>query len=645
MLSDRRRTSGQRVRSIAVALAAACTLFTPHPAAAFELFGIHLWGEKKDPLKDVIVDPVSYEPVLALAIDDPKMLRSLERASLLINQKNVPPSGTVGLLQRAKDDQANLVGKLYEDGYFGGLVRIRIGGRLIEDISVMETFADPSGTVPVSISVDPGPVFSFGRIAIRGGPGRIGADDVAATGLLSGAEASSKVIRAGAEALVLAWQREGHPFAKIDGQEVIADHATDKVDVTLSVSPGPEAVIGDVIISGTDQLDPDFVLQQADVPIGERFHPDILERTRKNLARIQALGSAIVSTGDRVDAQGRVPILIEVSERKQRSIGVGGYYSTTDGPGGEFFWQHRNLFGRGETLRLEAEAGREFTSGGYNNFDTYNWRAGFDFLKPGIYGPRVDWTVSGEVLQEDTNPYFRRGGVFETGLSYRYSEQLTLTAGISYDYAHIEDAYGDGDFSTFSAPLTATYDSRNSAIDATSGIYAWLLAEPQYAINTSSPFFTGDAELRLYHALDEDARFVLAARGRVGSILAADIEEIPAHRRFYAGGGGSVRGYEYLGIGPRLEGYGPTGGLSRVEGSLEARIKVTDTIGIVPFVDAGYVAENTIFTGNEEFRWAAGLGLRYYTAVGPIRLDVAIPINPDNGDPNYALYFGIGQSF
>jgi len=209
--------------------------------------------------------------------------------------------------------------------------------------------------VPVSISVDPGPVFSFGRITIRGGPGRIGADDVAATGLISGAEASSKVIRAGAEALVLAWQREGHPFAKIDDQEVIADHATDKVDVTLHVSPGPAAVIGDVIISGTDQLDPDFVLQQADVPIGERFHPDILERTRKNLARIQALGSAIVSTGDRVDAQGRVPILIEVSERKQRSIGVGGYYSTTDGPGGEFFWQHRNLFGRGETLRLEPK--------------------------------------------------------------------------------------------------------------------------------------------------------------------------------------------------------------------------------------------------------------------------------------------------
>ncbi|MFO1121497.1 MAG: autotransporter assembly complex family protein [Hyphomicrobiales bacterium] len=620
-------------------------MLTPSPAQAFDLFGFHLWGEKEDPLKDVIVDPVTYEPVMALTVDDPKMLRSLESASLLISRKAVPPSGTVGLLQRAKDDQANLIGKLYEDGRFGGIVKIRIDGRPIEEISVIETFARPGGTVPVSISIDPGPPFRFGRITVAGADRQVGAEGVAKEKLVSGGPASSTAVRAGAEALVLAWQREGHPFAKIDRQEVVADHATDTVDVTFSVAPGPVATIGEVTVTGAETLEPDFILQQADVPVGARFSPDILERTRRNLARIEALGSAIVSTGDHVDAQGRVPILIEVSERKLRSIGVGGYYSSTDGPGGQFFWLHRNLFGRGETLRLEADAGREFTSGGYNNFDTYNWRAGFDFTKPGIYGPRVDWTVDGEVLQEDTDPYFRRGGTINTGLSWRYSDQLTLTGGIFYDYAHIEDAYGDGDFSTLGLSGTATYDTRNSVIDPTSGLYAWLLAEPQYSIDTSSPFFTGDAELRLYHALDADARYVLAARGRVGSILAADLEDIPAHRRFYAGGGGSVRGYDYLGIGPRLAGYGPTGGLSRAEGSLEARVKITDTIGIVPFVDAGYVAETTLFHGNEEFRWAAGLGLRYYTAVGPIRLDVAVPINPGAGDPNFALYFGIGQSF
>jgi translocation and assembly module TamA len=234
---------------------------------------------------------------------------------------------------------------------------------------------------------------------------------------------------------------------------------------------------------------------------------------------------------------------------------------------------------------------------------------------------------------------------FSTGLRYRRSDELTLTGAIAYDWSRIDDAFGRNYYSLLSTPLVAAYDSRDIAIDATSGIYARLLAEPQYGTDTGSLFFTGDSELRLYHALDDDARFVLAARGRAGSIVGAELEDVPAHRRFYAGGGGSVRGYEYLGIGPSIPGFGPTGGLSRVEGSIEVRIKITDTIGIVPFADAGYVAETSLFGGNEEFRASVGLGLRYYTVVGPIRLDVALPLDPQSGDPDFGVYFGIGQSF
>jgi translocation and assembly module TamA len=291
------------------------------------------------------------------------------------------------------------------------------------------------------------------------------------------------------------------------------------------------------------------------------------------------------------------------------------------------------------------EAGREVTSDSFDNFDTYNWRAGFQFDKPGVYGPRVDWLLKGTVLQEDTNPYFRRGGVIETGLSYRWNDQLTLAGSLSYDYSYVEDYYNGKYYSILSAPFTATYDTRNDTLNPTSGFYLRLLAEPDYVTDEPALYVTGDSELRLYRALDENERFVLAARGRIGSIAGTDLENVPAHRRFYAGGGGSVRGYEYLDIGPRIPGYGPTGGLSRLDGSIEARINVTDTIGIVPFVDGGYVAETPLFGGDEEFRWSVGLGLRYYTAVGPIRLDAAIPIDPRPGDPDFAVYFGIGQSF
>jgi translocation and assembly module TamA len=622
-------------------VAVALLLLQPTSARAFELFGIHLWGEKAEDPNDVVVDPVAYDVDLTLAVDDLDLLDELKRSSLLFTMKNSPPSGRVGLLQRARDDQANIVGKLYEDGRFGAVVRITIDGRGIDGISVTDAVAVNATRAAVNISVDPGPLFTFGNIAVEGMPRAVAAETLAAAGLSPGARASSLVIRRAAQELVIASERQGHPYARIAGQDIVANHAARTVDVKLVITSGPRAVLGTTEVTGADRLDPDFIARQAEIPTGVPYSPDVLEQARKNLARIDALGSAIVKPAERLDGDGSVPIMIEVSERKPRTLGVGAYYSSTDGPGGEFFWLHRNLFGQGEKLRIELEAGRALTSNSFDNFDTYNWSAGFRFDKPGVYGPRVDWLVSGVVLQDDTNPYFRRGGEIATGVSYRWSEALTLEGSLYFDHSYVEDYFSEKHYSILGMPLTATYDTRND----TSGIYAQLRAEPAYVFDESDVFLTGDSELRLYRAFAEDERFVLAARVRVGSIVSADLEDVPAHRRFYAGGAGSVRGYEYLDIGPRVPGYGPTGGLSRVDGSLEARIGVTNTIAIVPFIDGGYVAETSLFGGDEDFRWSAGLGLRYMTAVGPIRLDAAVPIDPRPGDPAFAVYFGIGQSF
>ena len=625
-------------------MAVALALF-PAPALAFELFGIHLWGEKTEDPNDVIVDPVAYDVELVLTVDDPDLLDELKRSSLLFSMKNNPPSGTVGLLQRARDDHANLVGKLYEDGRFGAVVRIMLDGRMIDAISVSDVIAQNDARVAVRMAVDPGPLFTFGHVAVEGVPASVTAEALAAAGLSPGARASSMAIRRAAQELVIASERQGHPYARITGQDIFANHATNTVDVALVLSSGPRAMLGATRVAGADRLDPDFIARQAEIPAGVPYSPDVLEQARKNLARIDALGSAIVKPAESLDPDRSVPIVIEVSERKPRTLGIGAYYSNTDGPGGELFWLHRNLFGQGEKLRIELEVGRALTSSSFDNFDTYNWRAGFRFDKPGVYGPRVDWLVSGVVLQDDTNPYFRRGAEITTGLSYRWSDHLTLEGRVSFDHSYVEDFYAEKQYSILGAPVTATYDTRNDRLNPTSGMFGQLRAEPAYVFDQSDVFLTGDGELRLYRALEEDERFVLAARVRAGSIVSANLENVPAHRRFYAGGAGSVRGYEYLDIGPRVPGYGPTGGLSRVDGSLEARISVTDTIAVVPFIDGGYVAETTLFGGEEEFRLSAGLGLRYITAVGPIRLDAAVPIDPRPGDPAFAVYFGIGQSF
>jgi translocation and assembly module TamA len=149
-----------------------------------------------------------------------------------------------------------------------------------------------------------------------------------------------------------------------------------------------------------------------------------------------------------------------------------------------------------------------------------------------------------------------------------------------------------------------------------------------------------------YYAVDADERFILAGRARVGSILGEDTKVLPASRRFYAGGGGSIRGYEYQLVGPLDDDEEPFGGTSLVELSGELRVRVTEEIGVVPFVDGGTVYDDPIPNGDETMRWAAGLGVRYFTGFGPVRLDVAFPLNPRDGvDEAFQFYISFGQAF
>ena len=148
-----------------------------------------------------------------------------------------------------------------------------------------------------------------------------------------------------------------------------------------------------------------------------------------------------------------------------------------------------------------------------------------------------------------------------------------------------------------------------------------------------------------YYAIDEAANYVLAGRIGFGSLFGPELNEIPTTHRFYAGGAGSVRGYAYRSLAP-IGPFGQAiGGRSLLDGSVEARIKVTDTIGVVPFLDMGNAFASSYPDFKEPIRFAAGLGLRYYTAIGPIRLDLAMPLERTRGATQVAVYVSIGQAF
>jgi translocation and assembly module TamA len=163
---------------------------------------------------------------------------------------------------------------------------------------------------------------------------------------------------------------------------------------------------------------------------------------------------------------------------------------------------------------------------------------------------------------------------------------------------------------------------------------------------TSTQFAIAEASLAGYQGVFEKDRVVLAARTRVGSIFGASQFKVPASQRFYAGGGSSVRGYKYQSVGPLDSKNDPIGGRSLVEVNAEARIKIIDQFGVVPFVDGGQVYDQVYpELASTDLQWAAGLGLRYYSAVGPVRFDIAFPVNPRSIDDPYQFYISIGQAF
>ncbi|HOV03544.1 MAG TPA: BamA/TamA family outer membrane protein, partial [Kaistiaceae bacterium] len=316
-------------------------------------------------------------------------------------------------------------------------------------------------------------------------------------------------------------------------------------------------------------------------------------------------------------------------------------WSNTDGAGIEAHWGHRNLFGGAEQIRVEGSVSRI----GSADTSELDYELGVTFVKPGIIDPDTDLTAEARLRQEMPDAYESRSATAKLGLNHRFSDTLSASIGAEIEQARIEDEFGTEDYTLIGAPAELVWDTRDNRLDPSKGFHALAFAEPIVDLRNDESFFVSKASFSAYRAIDESRRFVLAGRIAAGSITGAGLTAVPADRRFYAGGGGSVRGYPYQGIGPMTSGGNPIGGLSFVEGSAEVRIRVTDKIGIVPFIDAGQVYAEDWPAFDEPLKVGAGIGLRYLTPVGPLRLDVAVPLDKEPDDPPVAVYLGLGQSF
>lgn len=630
-------------RRCLAAIAVLAALLFPATASAQDVLGSiiepiqRLWsGEAKN--------PVAYEVTLSVTENEGDLKDKLEEASALITESAHGAPSTPALLALARAEPARLTAALYQQGYYSGRISITVADERI-DAPATQIELPEEGTIPIAVTVQPGPLFHFGRIRIADTGGKTPDGDTAdiaeAVGLRSGAPAKSRAVLAAGNRLVAFWKDRGHAFAQVSSRDVIADHASRTLDVAFTVDPGRPTQFGAVEITGAERFDTDLLRSRAGIHEGEGYSPETLSAARKRLAKLDGLRGVRIIEGEKPDAHGRIPLLIEVTERKPNFVGANAAVSSVDGAEIGAYWGHRNVLGGGEALRIEGT----ISNLGGDAVEDLEYQVKISLTRPSIANAYTDYRTTVAFKHEVPDSYESDEATLSIGLAHQFSPMLTgeLAAKSSWIQTQ-DDLFGESEYVLLSLPGELVYDSRDNPLDAASGWRGALFAEPAVDLYNSGAFVKTKAQLSAYAQIGEEPRIVAAARLGAGTIVGADVEDVPATARFLAGGGGSVRGYVYRSVSPQIGGE-RIGGLSVAEISAELRISITETIGIVPFVDAAFVTRDSFFGGGGELALGAGLGLRYYTPIGPIRFDLATPLNRLDDEPEIVFYVGLGQAF
>lgn len=401
------------------------------------------------------------------------------------------------------------------------------------------------------------------------------------------------------------------------------------------MDPGPSAKFGPLNIEGLETVREHYVRVIADWRSGRSYSPDILSELRRKMNETSLFASIILDVPSEPDSQGHLPVTLKLRERAQRTVALGLRITSSDEfLSGNASWRHRNFLGGGETLKAET------------TLSTREQEAALELRKPQFLVREQTLVGLGTMRHENSDAFEEASLTGHARLERETGGIFTTSIGITGELASLSDNEEDSFFALLGVPIGFVRDTRNSRLDATSGTQFSATVTPWASFSeSSSGFIVGEVAGSVYQPLGTP-RIVAAARARIGSIVAQTLRDVPANKRFYAGGGSSVRGYEFQRVGPLDDESDPTGGRSVSEIGAELRFLLTDNIGVVPFLDGGQVYQTTLPSFDDEFRWAMGLGLRYQTPIGPIRLDVAFPINRRAGvDDRFQIYVSIGQAF
>ncbi|GLQ34230.1 outer membrane protein assembly factor [Amylibacter marinus] len=534
------------------------------------------------------------------------------------------------IITSARSDYARILSVLYENGYYAGEISIRVDGREVAGITPLERV---SGIESVEIRVTSGAQFHFGRADITPRAPRAPRQG----GFRSGAIARSVAVQEGLDEALSAWKQQGYPLVHVVDQTLVAQHKTQILDVLIRLDPGGRARFGRLNIQGHSRMRENRVRKIAGLVSGEIYSTSALNRAAQRLRDTGIFSSVVFEEADHLNADASYDITLIVEEAKLRRIEAGATLSNVEGLKFEGDWLHRNVLGGGEQVKFGLTA-----AGIGGETEGIDYSANLQVLRPATLSADTNATVEFSILRQNEPEYILRSRSVSVRFDHYISEKLSAGIALNYVDANSFDIYGERDFSVVSLPLGITYDGRDSKTSSTSGAYVALSARPFYGRGNGGFGLQAGFDGRIYRALGSNV--VLAARAQASSIYSSELSEVSPDYLLYSGGGNTVRGQDYQALGVEVDGLGKSGGLSYAGASVEIRFGLWDSIGGIVFADYGYVGSTSQLLGAGAGHSGAGIGLRYETGLGPIRLDIGAPLGRDDPD-SLKFYLGVGQAF
>jgi translocation and assembly module TamA len=587
-------------------------------------------------------DPQPYDVTLA-PTGNAALDQALRDSSTLVSLQKAGAVGPFGLMARARQDVGRLQSVLGSFGYYQGNVTLRIAGHAVDDPALPDLLDAAPADPPAKVTLDfkTGPQFHLGKVAIVGNVPQAARD---AMKLAPGDPAVATDVLAAQDRILTALRDSGYALAKSEEPVAILHTDQQALDVTFPVTSGPRVDIGQISIRGLHAVNASFADRQLTLHEGERFNPAAIEAARQDLSSLGVFSSVRAIAGTQLDPDGRLPIVFLVAERPRHQVSATIGYSTDLGAEVSASWLDRNLFGNAEQLRLTASA-----TGGGSAQKEPGYSVAAQFIKPAF--PWRDTSVQADLgaVDQYLEAYDRKAITGDLLLNYKITPQWTASGGVNGEKARITQEGMTNDYTLAGIPLTLKYDDTDNLFNATRGVRAIASVTPTQSFTGKPGTFvlsqvTASTYLDLSSLWRQDGRSVIALRGIVGKAFGVGQFGLPPDQRFYAGGSATVRGYKYQSVGPQFPDGNPQGGTAMSAATVEYRQRILENYGFAAFVDAGQVTANGVpFAGN--YHVGVGVGARYYTSIGPIRLDVAVPVNKEPGGDSFELYIGIGQAF